>query len=323
MIDDDRPEISVIMPAWKSADFISASIASVQAQKDIRWEMIVVEDASPDHTGEVVKAIAAADPRIRLETFPENRGPAAARNRAIQLSRAPFVAVLDDDDAMDPMRLRTLVDIAETESADIVVDNMLEVEDAPGGAALGRFLNLPEDGSVHKVSLREYMDPRDEDRFGASLGYLKPLFRRSALRMGYDETLRNSEDFFFVAHLLAQGASMVLTPQALYYYTRRQGSLSWRLSAENAASIVGACEAFVRRYEAGFTPDEKQASKRMLRQRRDNRNFAMLVEAIKSRHLGRALAALVRAPQSVPFMTSEFLRIAGQKLKTSTRPAAL
>ncbi|MEO1407148.1 MAG: glycosyltransferase family 2 protein, partial [Pseudomonadota bacterium] len=243
----DGPEISVIMPAWRSAKFIKDSIASVQAQLDIRWELIVVDDASPDNTADIVKALAASDPRIRLEILSKNQGPAAARNRAIDLSSAPFVAVLDDDDTMHASRLRTLVDLAETEGADIVVDNMLEVDDEPSGEVIGRFLSLPDDGQSKSISLAEYLDPGSEAELGGSIGYLKPVFRRSALSVRYDESLRNSEDFYLVAELLARGSAMTLSPKALYRYTRRRGSLSWRLSAENAASIVAAHEAFDKR----------------------------------------------------------------------------
>lgn len=308
------PEISVIMPTWKSAEYISTAIKSVQAQKDVRWELIVVDDASPDNTLTVACALAESDPRIKLDALEKNSGPAAARNRAIDLSRAPFVAVLDDDDTMDPSRLRTLIDLAEMEKADIVVDNMLEVEDRPGGSIKGKFLNLPGLDGPAPISFAEYLDPRAGSRFGGSLGYLKPVFRRSTLNRRYDETLRNSEDFYFVASLLATGAKMVLTAEPLYLYTRRRESLSWRLSADDANCIVDAHRDLERIFRRKMTEDELKASKMHLKQRRDRLALALLVDKLKARQFGQATAHLFSRPFSLPFISSEAARILRDRL---------
>ncbi|MEO1475107.1 MAG: glycosyltransferase family 2 protein [Pseudomonadota bacterium] len=314
MTERPAPDVCVIMPAWRSADFITTAIASVQAQENVSWELIIVDDASPDNTGTVVQGLANDDPRIKYERLSKNSGPAAARNRAIALSTAPFIAVLDDDDTMHPRRLRTMLDLAEANNADIVIDNMLEVEDTLARPEIGPFLSLPIDSALRSISLEDYLDPRAEARFGASLGYLKPLFRRSSLWARYNETLRNSEDFYLVAELLAHGASMLLSPEPLYSYTRRRGSLSWRLSAAHAEAIVNAHKRFNHRHGQKLSSAERRASNRLLRQRQDMYVFAVIVEALKARRVSTLVTTLFGQPASLPFVTSEIVRIAREKL---------
>ncbi|MEL6244163.1 MAG: glycosyltransferase, partial [Pseudomonadota bacterium] len=60
------PNVSVIMPAYGAADTIEASVISVQGQTLDDWELIIVDDGSPDDTADVAKQLAANDSRVRL-----------------------------------------------------------------------------------------------------------------------------------------------------------------------------------------------------------------------------------------------------------------
>lgn len=314
MVDID---VSVIMPAWKSAAFIERAIASVLAQQNIAFELIIVDDASPDNTGAIVKAIAAGDPRIIYDRLSENTGPSGARNRAIELSRGAFIAVLDDDDVMAPNRLATLLAAAKTHQVDIVVDNMQPIHLPATKPDAARFLNIPPDAPPRQIFLKDYIDPATEAELGHGLGYLKPLFRKAALDrldLRYDLSLRNSEDFYLVAEMLALDCKMMLIAEAGYFYTIREGSLSYRLSTEYAAAIVDAEKTFRARYANTFDPPTARASKRQLKQRLDYFAFAKLVDALKARNLigvGQTLAQHVR---SLPYMTATLAQIAINKL---------
>lgn len=86
--------VSVVIPAYNAQRFIGDCIASVQAQKgDAELEIVVVDDGSTDGTAAVVQGM----PAVRLVSQP-NRGPAAARNAGIAVTRGPLVAFLDADD---------------------------------------------------------------------------------------------------------------------------------------------------------------------------------------------------------------------------------
>lgn len=97
------PAISVIMPAYKASATIEASVASVRAQTLRNWELIIVDDGSPDDTAAVAKSLAAKDSRIRVISR-ENSGPSIARNRAVDHAKADVLAFLDADDFWAPER---------------------------------------------------------------------------------------------------------------------------------------------------------------------------------------------------------------------------
>jgi teichuronic acid biosynthesis glycosyltransferase TuaG len=98
------PLVSIITPAYRAVKFVGETIASVQAQEHQNWEMLIVDDGSPDETAQVVAQHAAADPRIRL-IRQANSGPWAARQTAVDRASGDFVAFLDSDDLWLPGKL--------------------------------------------------------------------------------------------------------------------------------------------------------------------------------------------------------------------------
>lgn len=99
------PAISVILPAYRAAATLAEAVASVQAQSRTDWELIIVNDASSDETGEVAERLAAADPRIRIFHLTQNAGAAVARNTAIRAALGRYIAFLDADDLWLPQKL--------------------------------------------------------------------------------------------------------------------------------------------------------------------------------------------------------------------------
>jgi glycosyltransferase involved in cell wall biosynthesis len=90
------PLVSVIMPTRNRAELLKRSIASVLAQTYRNLELIVVNDASTDHTREALAAVP--DPRVRVIHREKNAGAAAARNAGIAAARGDLVSFQDDDD---------------------------------------------------------------------------------------------------------------------------------------------------------------------------------------------------------------------------------
>ncbi len=100
-----EPEVSVVVPAYRAHATIERALASAQAQADVRIEIIVVVDGSPDTTAVVVAGMAAADPAIRLIELPSNRGVSHATNVGIRAARGAYIAFLDADDEWLPGKL--------------------------------------------------------------------------------------------------------------------------------------------------------------------------------------------------------------------------
>lgn len=96
--------VSVIMPSYNTAEYISESIASVQEQTYADWELIIVDDCSTDNTDEIVKPFLS-DKRIKYIKNETNSGAAVSRNRALREAKGKWIAFLDSDDLWFPEKL--------------------------------------------------------------------------------------------------------------------------------------------------------------------------------------------------------------------------
>jgi GT2 family glycosyltransferase len=103
-----RPKVSVVIPAYKQADFLGQAIQSVLDQTYPYFEIIVVNDDSPDHTAEVVDRFN--DARLRYLVHQENRGLPATRNTGMRASAGELIALLDADDYFHPQKVQCHVD---------------------------------------------------------------------------------------------------------------------------------------------------------------------------------------------------------------------
>lgn len=92
------PLVSIIVPAFNAERHIRMSVGSLLEQSYRNLEVVIVDDGSTDGTRQTVAEIAALDPRVRVISFPQNRGAYAARNAALKEALGEFVTVQDADD---------------------------------------------------------------------------------------------------------------------------------------------------------------------------------------------------------------------------------
>jgi glycosyltransferase involved in cell wall biosynthesis len=121
------PTVSIITPLHNKGPFVAETLASVQAQTMLKWEMIVVENHSSDDGPEQVERLAAVDQRIRLVRAPETvRGPGDARNLGLSLARGDWVLFLDADDLIASNHLESLLEVGRATGAPAVASDWLE-----------------------------------------------------------------------------------------------------------------------------------------------------------------------------------------------------
>lgn len=107
------PLVTVIVPAFNYAHFISQTLDSVRGQTYQNWECVVVDDGSTDDTREVVARYVERDARIRY-VHQQNSGLSAARNTGIKHSRGEFLQFLDADDLIEECKIEGQVEYLET-----------------------------------------------------------------------------------------------------------------------------------------------------------------------------------------------------------------
>ncbi|MCT7492530.1 glycosyltransferase family 2 protein [Aliarcobacter cryaerophilus] len=102
--------VSIITPSYKSEKFISQTIESVLGQTYQNWEIIIVDDVSPDNSNKIIEEYSKKDSRIKLIKLEKNSGAAVARNIAIEESKGRYIAFLDADDIWKPEKLEKQIE---------------------------------------------------------------------------------------------------------------------------------------------------------------------------------------------------------------------
>jgi len=281
-------DVSVIVPTWKAAAFIERAIQSALASNAVNVEVVAVDDASPDATFSVLGQLAAKYSQITARQLAKNSGPSAARNLAIATARGRYIAILDADDTIRPERLAKLVALADRSDADIVVDNMIEVDEAGQPIGSEPFLKSRDFAASRDIDLLTWIRFNNPMTGGDTIGYLKPLIRRSTLQrtgVTYDTSLRNSEDYYLIADLLAEKARMIYSPDADYFYTRSSSSTSHRLKPEQTLAWLAAEKRFVARHGAKLSAKEKAALARRDRVLRNVNQLVAVTDTLKAKKL--------------------------------------
>ena len=130
---DSGALVTVVLPAYNHAQYVLESIESVRLQTFSRWQLIVIDDGSTDHTWLVLQAHVKKidDPRIQLFTQ-ANAGSHATLNRGMDMAKTPYLAILNSDDRYAPTRLERLINLAQTSSNDIFIVTGLRLIDGNG-----------------------------------------------------------------------------------------------------------------------------------------------------------------------------------------------
>ncbi|NPA53714.1 MAG: glycosyltransferase family 2 protein [Aquificae bacterium] len=127
--------VSIITPSYKSKKFIKKTIESVLNQTYKNWEMIIVDDCSPDKSNEIIQEYIKKDNRIKLIKLSKNSGPAVARNTAIKEAKGRYIAFLDADDLWLPEKLEKQISFMEEKNLPMTYSSyyMIDEEDNPVG----------------------------------------------------------------------------------------------------------------------------------------------------------------------------------------------
>jgi glycosyltransferase involved in cell wall biosynthesis len=178
------PRVSVIIPTHNRAGLIGRAVRSALTQTFSDLEVLVIDDASKDGTGETVLGIS--DPRVRYLRHETNRGVSVARNTALSAASGQFIAFLDDDDEWLPDKLRLQLDCIERarKSVGLVTTGFLVANSADSTT----FEVIPSQrGWLFESLLRQ-----------GSFNHTSTIMARAECfeRVGlFDDTFRYGEDF--------------------------------------------------------------------------------------------------------------------------------
>ena len=203
-------EVSIIMPYYNAANYISETVDSIINQTYKDWELIIVDDCSPNpETGEVLVRVAASDSRIKILKTEKNGGAGIARNIGIEAAQGRYIAFCDSDDWWYPTKLE--------EQLQFMVDNNYEFtctwyEDA--NEKLEPYYTMKQSPKNSYSSLIA----------GCNIGTPGVMFDTQRIGKKYMPNLRRAEDWGLWQIILRDVDYLYTYPKALWKYRHVQGS---------------------------------------------------------------------------------------------------
>jgi glycosyltransferase involved in cell wall biosynthesis len=229
-----NPLVSVIMPAFNAAEYISSSVYSVFAQTLKDWELIIIDDCSVDDTLAVVSALAQEDQRVKYVAMPVNSGAAVSRNKGIELAKGRFIAFLDADDLWLSDKLEKHIDFMRANDVAFSYAAYEKIDEAgnPCGVV----------GVPKRVSYTALLKV-------CSIGCLTAIYDTEKLGKNYMPLIRKRQDLGLWLCLLKKIPYAYATPGVLAQYRLRRGSISankisaaqytWKLYREVECLSIG------------------------------------------------------------------------------------
>ncbi len=202
----DKILISIIVPVYKVENFIHTCIQSVLNQTYTNWELILVDDGSPDNCPKICDEYSEKDKRIKV-LHKENGGVASARNFGIDAMKGEFLTFLDSDDFYHPEYLETLITLGIKYNADIVQCEFIR----------GTNLTFPKVESKKNI----YTVVDNYDVF--LKGYAKIIVWAKLYKKNILEGLKIPENTLFEDDFITwkwyfKAKQIVFTNKVLYYY---------------------------------------------------------------------------------------------------------
>jgi teichuronic acid biosynthesis glycosyltransferase TuaG len=207
------PGVAVIMPCHNGRRTLEQSVRSLQSQTFTDWQLVFVDDGSTDGSSQIIADIAAEDPRIHVITNSAASGASSARNRALEATRARYIAFLDCDDLWLPRKLEVELAAMQKERA-VLVCAPYEIMDEEG-TPIGHVPASP--GKITYSGVLGY-NP---------IGCLTVLLDRSLCGdIRFDTTLVTSEDYLLWLQVLKSGKPAFCVDETLAMYRVHSKSLS-------------------------------------------------------------------------------------------------
>ena len=217
-------KISVVIPVYNVALWLSACLQSVLTQTFTDLEIIAVNDGSTDHSSRILEQFSQQDKRLKIITQ-TNQGPSAARVAGVSAATGGFLAFVDGDDILPPDYFEKLYALSQQAEADLVLaptQRFYGEEKFP--LQVEKTILFAKQGALNGQEKQLVWED-----FSVAMSVCGKLVSRSlAEKIDWDVTShKNGEDIFPAIQLLMLACRIAVEPQTAYYYRQnREGSQS-------------------------------------------------------------------------------------------------
>lgn len=216
-----KEKVSVIVPVYKTEKYLQDCIESILNQTYDNLEIIIVDDGSPDHSGEIAEQYALQDNRIKV-IHQSNKGLSGARNTGLAEASGDWIFFVDSDDQIPPEAVETLWKAAQREQTAISMGGHYVVSTLPGVYARKKQVHVPNKVLHDKESMHQYFlsDGKNFSYVCMKL-YRKDIFNDIKFKQG-----KYYEDIFILPSIIEAAGSIVIEDCLIYYYAVRKNSIT-------------------------------------------------------------------------------------------------
>lgn len=236
-----NPMISIIVPIYRVEKYLKECVDSILAQTYKNFELILVDDGSPDNCPAICDEYAKQDDRV-VVVHKKNGGLSDARNAGLDIAKGEYIGFVDSDDYISPIMYETLMNRIISDQSDLAICQYTYVDDS------GKIIKKEKTDKViskksysPKEFILELFIPHGVDYVVAwSKLYKKEIFNILRFPIG-----KQHEDEFIIHSVVAQCKKISCVEDELYYYRQREGSI---MTEEFNAKRLDYGDALIERY---------------------------------------------------------------------------
>ena len=226
------PLITIIIPVFKAEVCLSRCIESIISQTYNNWELLLIDDGSPDKSGKICDEYSKKDSRIKVFHI-NNGGPSLARNFGLKEGKGDYVCFVDSDDWVESTYLENLYNGVQNEGVGVVVGGHIRER--------GENLSRKSVGDYHYDA--HNMNKMFEDRMISHWGYtVAKLYNYNIIRsndISFPRVMRFSEDLALFLNYLRFVDWVKFIPETDYHY----------IVPEGHGSLIASYNSFESEYE--------------------------------------------------------------------------
>ncbi|MBO4693987.1 MAG: glycosyltransferase family 2 protein [Clostridia bacterium] len=220
------PQLSVIVPVHNVERYLHRCVDSILNQTFADFELILIDDGSPDKSGEICDDFALKDNRIKV-IHKANEGVSSARNAGMDKATGEYIAFIDSDDHIDPNFLKIMLEKAVSTDADMVMCSYLQTSMGISATQHHPFGNSVLDGKneITEKLIKSVIYVKDTNGLFSPCNKLfrTGIINRVNLRM--DKTMSFGEDMLFVLSYIDLCEKISFINDPLYYYNQSESGL--------------------------------------------------------------------------------------------------
>ena len=212
-----EPTISIIVPVYRVEDYLPACIDSILAQTFRDFELILVDDGSPDNCPALCDAAAEKDERIRV-IHQKNAGLSAARNAGLDIAQGEWIGFVDSDDTIAPEMYEKMLHRVLKDGAQLAVCSYRFVRE--DGTFLPDHSSITQDDVIGRVEALEHIN-KGYFTIAVNRLYHRTLFETVRFPVG-----RLHEDEYVAHQVYWQCEKISVLAEPFYFYLQRGGGIS-------------------------------------------------------------------------------------------------